>query len=747
MRKKIIGILICMLLIINPYIIQTAKNESNEQNYPSDLEIQIECGGNAPWTTLFKLEIEPTGEASYSIVYPEDRYDGEWTLITSFDLTEGEMDQIWNKIINNGFFDLDETYANPAVDGTFANMTITANGETHSVETDNIDLFEFDDIIRTINQLTPGKNDLFYNAVYNDPPSKPAKPSGPASGKTGIEYTFESSTTDEEDDDIYFLFDWGDETDSGWLGPYSSQDTVSAEHSWDTRTDFNVRVKAKDDPDGDGDLSDGKESPWSDNLPISIPKTNELEKTIIQYFLQKILYKFPLITILFDFIKNFNTNSNTLFQIIDYESNSINAGSGTSVEIDGCNITISLNIEIYGEGASDDLAEEIQGEIEYRWGTDKNGGDWYIDCKEEDEDCPIQKPGCKVVFDVNVTKRNESDNATDGFHQIKVKNDTVGDDGNYSVVNAPLPTPNGGTGTGTWDNWEPQGTWAHEAGHLMGLGDTYVTYYVMVDGKKQRRTRPVDSTYDGHIMANLSGDPYQDNITQIVNGGKIYCPCECCPEENDTEEPENKIETPQNGAHVSNPIVVEGYADDGPEGSGIVLLDYSLEWDGGDYDGPAYPIDPPVEYVSYELGPIDLENFIEIGDWISITTFATDEAGNTGTDIVTVTWEEEEDDTTPPITEKTIGEPQWEEGYTIASYTPIWLEATDPEPGSGVHYIHYEIWQEGIQMGSEDIPGDYVELTFGMHGVISGIAELRWYAEDNAGNIEEMHYQEHFILY
>jgi hypothetical protein len=747
MKKKILGILICMLLIINPYIIQTAKNESNEQNYPSDLEIQIECGGNAPWTKLFKLEIEPTGEASYYIVYPEDRYNGDWTFITSFDLIESEMDQIWNKIISNGFFDLDETYTFPATDGTFANMTVTANGETHSVETDNIDLFEFDDIIRTINQLTPGKNDLFYNAVYNDPPSKPAKPSGPASGKTGIIYTFESSTTDEEDDDIYFLFDWGDETDSGWLGPYSSQETVLAEHSWDTRTDFNVKVKAKDDPNGDGDLSDGKESPWSDNFPISIPKTNELQNTKIQYLLHKILNNLPLIKNLLNFLKNYNTNSNTIFQIIDYKRSLIYTGSGTSVEIEDCNITVRLKIEIYGEGASRLLASQIQSEIEYIWGTDVNSDDWYIDCKEEDQDCPVQKPGCKVKFNVTVKMRNESDNATDGYHQIKMKNDTVGDEGNYSVVNKPLPTPNGGTGTGTWDNNEPQGTWAHEAGHLMGLGDTYVTYMVNISGNLTRRTRPNGPKYKDHIMANLSGFPFQDNITQVVNNGGIYCPCKCCPEENDTEEPENKIETPQNGDHVSNPIIVTGYADDGPEGSGIAELDYLLEWDGGSFDGTAYPIDPPAQYITYELGPIDLGYFIEVGDWISITTLATDAAGNTGTDTITVTWEEDEEDTTPPITEKTIGEPQWEEGYTIASFTPIWLEATDPEPGSGVHYIHYEIWQEGILMGSEDIPGDYVELTFGLHGVVSGIAELRWYAEDNAGNVEEMHYQEHFILY
>jgi hypothetical protein len=33
-------------------------------------------------------------------------------------------------------------------------------------------------------------------------------------------------------DEIYYLFDWGDGTDIGWLGPYDSVDTVTASHTW-----------------------------------------------------------------------------------------------------------------------------------------------------------------------------------------------------------------------------------------------------------------------------------------------------------------------------------------------------------------------------------------------------------------------------------------------------------------------------------------------------------------------------------
>ncbi len=249
-------------------------------------------------------------------------------------------------------------------------------------------------------------------------------------------------------------------------------------------------------------------------------------------------------------------------------------------------------------------------------------------------------------------------------------------------------------------------------------------------------------------MANVTKWLQQWAINLTAERSKIKCPCECC-EEEDTKKPDNKIETTSNGGQVSIPLIVGGYADDGPDGSGVALLDYSLEWDGGDYDGADYPIDPPLEYVPYELGPLHIDNYIQPGDWITITTYATDAAGNTGEDSVTVTLEEE-GDTTPPVTEKTIGQPNEQDGYIIWPFTPITFEATDDD--SGVDYIYYEVWwdtnDDGIvdtMMGSEKVYDDSLTFSVDMWGVLSGNIELRWFAVDNAGNSEEMHYQEHFV--
>ena len=53
-------------------------------------------------------------------------------------------------------------------------------------------------------------------------PNKPSTPTGEASGKIRVEYTYTSSAIDPDNDPIYYVFNWGDGTDSGWLGPVDS---------------------------------------------------------------------------------------------------------------------------------------------------------------------------------------------------------------------------------------------------------------------------------------------------------------------------------------------------------------------------------------------------------------------------------------------------------------------------------------------------------------------------------------------
>jgi hypothetical protein len=94
----------------------------------------------------------------------------------------------------------------------------------------------------------------------NHAPNTPGTPSGPTSGSAGVLYTYSTSTSDPDGCDIYYLFDWGDGSNSGWVG-------ASFPHSWNVAGTYYVRAKAKDHHDA--------ESGWSSSLTVIIvgPRT------------------------------------------------------------------------------------------------------------------------------------------------------------------------------------------------------------------------------------------------------------------------------------------------------------------------------------------------------------------------------------------------------------------------------------------------------------------------------------------
>jgi len=93
--------------------------------------------------------------------------------------------------------------------------------------------------------------------------SKPQIPNinGPSIGISDTDYNYSVTTSDPDNDSIYYYIDWGDGNYSGWLGPYESGEEISASHSWNEGT-YEVRVKAKD--------VHGYESNWSESLIVNI---------------------------------------------------------------------------------------------------------------------------------------------------------------------------------------------------------------------------------------------------------------------------------------------------------------------------------------------------------------------------------------------------------------------------------------------------------------------------------------------
>jgi len=175
------------------------------------------------------------------------------------------------KFEGDTYYNGDETIT---VDGTY---TISAHPETDYVFNYWISAggvyVENQNLQYTTADIT-GDGSLTAYFIYfpqNDPPLKPQRPSGPTNGEVGVEYTYTSVTTDPDEDQIYYLFEWGDGADSGWIGPYISGDIVSSTHTWDEEDTYEIKVKAKD--------TEGDESPWSDPLSVTMPLNQQISES------------------------------------------------------------------------------------------------------------------------------------------------------------------------------------------------------------------------------------------------------------------------------------------------------------------------------------------------------------------------------------------------------------------------------------------------------------------------------------
>jgi len=76
----------------------------------------------------------------------------------------------------------------------------------------------------------------------------PATPSiqGQTKGKPGVAYSYTVVAQDPEADEILYFIDWGDTTNSNWVGPYPSNENVTLSHTFTKKGDYIIKVKAKD---------------------------------------------------------------------------------------------------------------------------------------------------------------------------------------------------------------------------------------------------------------------------------------------------------------------------------------------------------------------------------------------------------------------------------------------------------------------------------------------------------------------
>ena len=145
---------------------------------------------------------------------------------------------------------------------------ITSNISTTSINPGllTVNLTYFWNIVVWDNQGASTVGSIWhFTTRANNLPNKPIKPTVQKNGKIGQNYSFITSTTDPDGDQLYYNWSWGDGTYSGWIGSYDSGEDVNQSYSWSKKGVYNIKVKAKD--------VFGAESDWSDPHVIRMPKS------------------------------------------------------------------------------------------------------------------------------------------------------------------------------------------------------------------------------------------------------------------------------------------------------------------------------------------------------------------------------------------------------------------------------------------------------------------------------------------
>jgi parallel beta-helix repeat protein len=130
----------------------------------------------------------------------------------------------------------------------------------------------------------------------NQPPEAPTI-NGPVFGKVGQSYDYTFTTTDPNGDTISYYIDWGDSTNSGWIGPNQSNEQVIVSHTWTTRGTYTIKAKAKDVYES--------ESEWG-SFKIRMPKGQIHTTFLFVHFLERLSERFPHAFPLLRYILDFN---------------------------------------------------------------------------------------------------------------------------------------------------------------------------------------------------------------------------------------------------------------------------------------------------------------------------------------------------------------------------------------------------------------------------------------------------------
>jgi hypothetical protein len=122
--------------------------------------------------------------------------------------------------------------------------------------------------------------------LVNNPPYKPTI-TGPTNGKIEMNYPFNFTSTDPDENQISFYVEWGDNTSTGWLGPYTSGHKLTQIHQWSVKGTYPIRAKVKD--------IHGLESDWT-TFQVTMPTNfGIINNPFLHWLFEHFPHAFPLL--------------------------------------------------------------------------------------------------------------------------------------------------------------------------------------------------------------------------------------------------------------------------------------------------------------------------------------------------------------------------------------------------------------------------------------------------------------------
>lgn len=127
--------------------------------------------------------------------------------------------------------------------------------------------------------------------IINHPPEPPVI-EGLIFGKPGVDYNFTFITIDPDGDNVFYYIEWGDGTNTGYIGLYESGEGVIKNHTWSKKGTYIIKCRAKDEY--------GMESEWG-QLEVLIPRTFPINSLFMK-FLERIPHRLPLLLYLYSYL-------------------------------------------------------------------------------------------------------------------------------------------------------------------------------------------------------------------------------------------------------------------------------------------------------------------------------------------------------------------------------------------------------------------------------------------------------------